>query len=374
MNKKISTPASNVELWPPRTGQFNHTLAAHDLMDDSIAKSGVLPRLVARIHPTKRGMYQVPFGALLLERIKKRFGPDYEVSLELGDFDNDDMIRMFNLENNEAWHNLPISYIEVVHAVRTAHRNGEIKIGKKSESLSAPDIAEYLGGDWMNRSGRAKERVFWCMNALTLMESGDVKTSDLVGLSVNQVNQLIEELIRRKKQRERDAEFAEKQAKQAKHDAEKAPDEPTRDAFKRRANFHEQKAAEHRTRAKAETKQLVNEVGTQLREHKLASNDIRRKSEEVVPSYTPPKKAPPWLFQAAKKMATQVGHILAPDDKRAREIREIVKVRDQLDSFSHQLLVEALTDLAERVNQLARALGQPPSRPAADANPKKLSL
>jgi len=369
MNKKF--PIRSIELWPPRTGHFPHSLAAHDLMDESL-KAGAWPRLIGRIHPDKRGFVQVPFGALYLERALKKFGPDYELSVELQDMGNDDMFRAFNIENNEAWHNLPISYLEVVHAAKTAAERGELQIVRKRTVLTAPDIARYLGGDWDSPTGTT--RMMWCMQGLDLIESGDLKTADLRGLNAFQAKEFIGELSRRKKERERDAEFAEKQAEEAKQLAEKAADEPTRDAAKRRVNFHEQKAVEYRTRAKKETKQIVAELGPQLRNHKLAAHDVRRKAEELVPSYTPPKKTPPWLFQAAKKMATQVGHILAPDDKRAQEIREIIKVREQLDSFSHELLVEALTDLAERVNQLARALGQPPSRPAADANPKKISL
>src|SRR5215469_6534787 len=369
MNKKV--PLRNIELWPPRPGQFNHSLAAHDLMDESLKKSGTLPRLVGRISPTKRGMHQVPFGALFIERATKLFGPDYELSLELGDFSNDDMFRMFNLENNEAWHNLPISYLEVVHAAKAADERGELQIPRNRVVLTGPDIARYLGGDWTSPHGTT--RMQWCMQGLDLIESGDLKTADLRGLNSFQAKELIAELTRRKKERERDAEFAERQAREAKQAAEQAADEPTREAKKRQADFHEKKAVEHRTRAKTEAKKIIDDVGSQCRTYKLAAADVRRKAEEVGPSYKLPKKAPPWLFQAANELHTQLSHILAPDSKQAQEIREIIRCREQLDEFSHELLVGSLTDLAERANQLARALGQPQSRPTADANPRKLT-
>jgi hypothetical protein len=370
MNRKLAV--GKIEFFPERSGHFPHTLAAHDLMDESLKKSGALPRLVGRIHPTKPGMYQVPFGALMLERITKLYGPNYEVSVELGDYNNDDMFRMFTIENNANWHNLPISYIEAVHALKIAHRNGDIKVGTKSGNLNPLEIAKYFGGDWIAPDGRAKKRVFWCLRALELMESGDLQIENLYDLGPKQVDELLTEVAQRKVQREKAAQYAERQAEQAKLDREQAADEAAREAAYRRENFQREQAQKHREISKKETKKIIAELGPQLRSHELGTRDVKRKAEEVAPSIVMPKKPPVWLFQAAKQMSTQLGHILAPDDKRYQTIREIIKFREQLDTFSFELLGGALADLAERCNQLVLALGQPQSPRTANANPRKL--
>jgi hypothetical protein len=359
MLKKI--PIKNLVLWPPRTGLFDHSPGAKALMDQSLQRHGALPRFVGRPHPTDKGKVEIPFGKLTWERIQKQFGPDHEVYVDVQPRSNVDMIYLFNIENSELWHNLPLHYIEVVDAAKT-------EIGRNGKA-TAVAIATFLGGDWVSKTG-PNQRIQWCLAALELITSGDLKPADLFGLNNFQARELIWEVGRRVKQRAKDAELAELAAAQAKQEAERAVTEPARQAAERREKFERSRAQQFRETAKKEAKAIVG-LGSEMREQKLAAVDLRRKAAEIAPPL-PTTKALPWITQLAKRMASQFDQILAYDDARAEKLRELVKHRMQLDEFSKQLLGDALVALSDRALHLAQALDQSPSKPQANANPRQL--
>lgn len=355
-------PVKNIELWPRRTGLFDHSPEAKELMDQSLKRHGALPRFVGRPHPIERGKVQIPFGALTLERVRKRFGADYEVLVDVESRSNVDMILLCDVENSELWHNLPLHYLEIVQAVK-------IEIGPNGK-LTGGAIAQFLGGDWLYKDGRPHTRTYWSLQALELIESGELKATDLAGLNSHQAQELIEELSRRKKRRERDIELAEQAAKRAKQEAERADTEASRQAAEKREAFERSRAEEFRQVVKKEAKQIVG-LAPQMRDQKLAARDLKQKVAEIVPPLL--KNATlPWITQAATRLANQLDQILGPDDARREKIRELIKHRTQLDDFSKELLREALTALSDRAFQLAEALSQSPTRPTASANPRKL--
>lgn len=365
LGKLRYSPFRRIETYPIRRAKV-------EALKESVRTIGLLPRLIAR--PISDD-YELAYGAHLLTALRELFPPHHKIPVQIQEITDTQMLQAMSRENLEQWGSDPLVELETVVAVLEAQEKGliNLQIVKSTKKPNVITVGQFLG--WIQPNGQVYPKLYKHLDAIDLMARGLLKRQDIEGLNTNQFIELIREISSREAAQERMAREAEEAAKKAQRLAKEANDPARRDAAERRQRTEEARAREYREHSKKETKLIVEQIGPQLREHKIGAKQVREKASELVP---PPfmKQRMPDLGPGAQALARQLDTMLGINDDRRNKILEIIDWRDQLPRLHKTLLLDALRQLAERATKLATALDQPLTRgnghPSKSAGPKSL--
>lgn len=403
----LPNPFRHIESYPIKKEKV-------DALIESIESTGFWDNIVARPANAKA---EIAYGHHRLAALKEVFKPSHEVSLEVRDLDDAAMLKIMARENMEEWDRSVVVEHETIRSVVEAYADGLIDLPKPSPRTSdsqlrfapsyipgssarggedhpytAQTVAEFIG--WLKPSGEAQAKVSDALNALALIEQGVLKEKDFDNLTTKQAQAVVQEarrvLERREAQARKHREAAERAEREAQAAAErrkaadrerkkreaeaaKARDEEERrraradaarlkreraDAEKREREAERQRqAAEKKERAarddaKKKAKSVGQAVSRKIKSGEIGTREARRVSAEI----DKPKKGERvvWAENVARSVATKLNRMLDPDrDARAKEVVELVRLRDMLDEDSREEVAKNLEIVARRAQDYA---------------------
>jgi hypothetical protein len=304
---------------------------------ESIGQTGFWDNVVARQY---NGHPEIAYGHHRMSALREEYGPNHTIELILRPLSDEDMIKIMARENMEEWGSNAQIEMETVKAVVQAFAEGKIKLkavssgkgtqvgfrcapsflkvgsngissGDRRNVYNAQTVAEFIG--WVNRDGRAADKVHTALNALELAEKGALDESDLSGIGSEQASELVSAAGSTLKWRE--------------------------------------KSRMPQT-AIPKAREVSQKIAKKFRENK-ERRGAKRIASSIRFDVDRRQKQKPWLKQFVDRLNTQLFHMLSSRDKITEMILEILKVIDDVDKETRVELETQLRNLATRSRSLA---------------------
>ncbi len=360
---------------------------------------------------------QIAYGHHRREALLREFPPDYEIGIVVRDFDDDAMLKIMARENMEEWGSSAIVEHETVRAVVEAYGAGLIELPApgpmargvryapsfRDDGLSsrlrddnpytAHAVAAFLG--WTRADGRPTNKVHATLNALALIESGDLTDRDFVGLSTQQAGALVEETRRMLLAQRREAEEAQRRAaaleaerkaaaeRAAKAEAEQAAalerakaarEQADRDRAERefrqqreRAERAERERREADARAEAMRRENARAEKARAAERTRVTSAVRddlrsgggyknaRKTADSVRRTSTPDGPPPDLGRTVRTLASQLASFFI-DSTTARQLSLVLGYRKHFADADREQLIAGLHEMRDQIDRHLKTL------------------
>jgi hypothetical protein len=316
--------------------------------------------------PVGKNQVEIPYGHHRRVALQLEYGDDHLVDIHVQAIPDDRMLQIMANENMEDWGTSAIVEIETIAAVVEAYAEGKITLHKPAknspELRNAPSyimrtsyaayelpytiqtIGEFLG--WVYSDGRAQRKISYCLDALELIEQGEVTAKDFTGLKTTELEAVVGELRKVWKEREASARAAEERAKQAEIEANQATDSQSRSLALQRYRHETKTAAKHRETAKKEGGAVTRHLTAQLRSGQIGRGGVKEEAEKVRNRQAAkPKKD---INDAVYSFTTQTIDKMLATDQPAEKITELIRFNSELTIGSKRLLRDSLKKLSER--------------------------
>ncbi len=262
---------------------------------ESIKATGFWPDLLAR---RVDGKMQLAYGVHRRAALRKALGPDAEIEVAIAPLSDEDMLQIMSRENMTEWGTSTKVTHETVKAAVQAIADGRVTmragmdqrrfapgfaVGDESKGTEHPYTATALAAFL----GYPEERVEQVLTELDLMTEGLLREKDLEGQSPADINALVREAARVRRQREQEAKAAADEARRAQLDAERAEKERARaleraEAERKRAQLARDAEARQRAAdAAARAKKEADEKAKVLRAARENERQAREEAERI---------------------------------------------------------------------------------------------
>lgn len=359
-----------------------------DELINSYKVSGYWPIIIVRKNAD--GRYERAFGEHRSEAYARLFGKDAEIDVIVMKLSDDAMLKMMANENSPTWSTAFLNDMNTVESTVKAFAEGRIKLPEqkmiertihlvrlgpsfirgqqrncsefseqsKRVAYSAQTIGEYLG--WMMPKGKAQDRVYHSLGALELIEKGQLRRNDFIGMGLTTARAFLKE----NRAIDEFAESAELSKQNRAHELEEQANRIEK-SDKQEAEAMRKEAAQKRREVKQTAEKIRAEVPAKVREalktgkaghakHSVRSVTI----EEVSKIDKEPKKKLPDIDDLARKLAKEIVHFLSPfeQNERSRQLEAIITHQRDLDHEEHANLKGCLEELARIATAFANRL------------------
>jgi len=282
---------------------------------ESLRTTGFWDNVVAR--QGENGHPELAYGHHRQVALKEEFGSDHKVNLIIRLLDDEHMLQIMARENMEEWGTSAAIEQETVRAVVEAYAEGKIGLAKpegRTDLRYAPSfvagehkrvtaefpytaqtVAKFLG--WMQPSGKAQAKVGYALGALELIEKKILSEIDFENLSTKDAQAVVQETRKAQVGDEAAARLAEKEQKP-------------------------EKAIQHRKTAKKKAAAAGKAVSRGIKKGEGYRNapKLAAKAVEKEQGQGPP----PHVTTFARRLAANIGKILAPEDDRTAKLDALV--------------------------------------------------
>ena len=347
-----------------------------EALRESIRATGFWGNVVARIQD---GEVQLAYGHHRLAALKEEYGDDHEVELIVRHLDDESMLKMMGRENMAEWASGASIEHETVRAVVLAYAEGKVPLPppnpktSKNQLRYAPSfmmgdapsaspphpytdlqVAQFLG--WVSPSGKPQDKVRYALSALELIEQSLLTEDDFKDLTTSQAKSVVIESNRVRQDRELVASIHEKNAKEAKREAEKTQDPSEKKQHEKRATAAEGSANKFRQNGKEVAGKVARKLGEKFKAGEISTKQARDVADELSDFRIP--KRPPEIHQFADRLATNIGNILDADRDKQRvgKLDMIIEHKDGLLPAARNDLARTLSNLAAKIEHYAKQL------------------
>ena len=356
-----ANPFRNAHQYPIRRNKI-------EALRKSIRTNSFWDNIVARKVGSKA---EIAYGHHRLEALREEFPPDHEVDLIIRDLNDEQMLRVMAAENQTEWTTVASVEHESIRVVVDAYAKGKIKLqppppgtnksriryapsfiqGKadgadRQRPYTAKTVASFLG--WTEPAGRAQEKVHSALAALQFIEEEILTESDFEDLTTKQAQALVEETRKVRKPSEDTARVHLQEAERAKLQAHNAATPEDRERAARLEETARQRARVARTEGSRRAKDVGRKVSTELKSGKIGYRRVRTMATAAEPGGVSKGLHPDYL-QSIRRLISEVNGILDPGrDRKARLLREAVKVRELLPAAERGDIERALDHVRQR--------------------------
>ena len=272
------SPFRTLDRYPLRSDKVE------ELRESLREAGGFWQNIVARIR--EDGFPEIAHGHHRLEALRREYGPDSKVSLNVGEFDDETFLQMMIRENRETWGSSASVEQENVRAVVEAYASGRIELpqrgGGHSQHRYAPSfrIGETSGADLRSPYSVGtladfvkldRTKVEDTLHALELIEKDVLSESQYEGLKSNYARVITTEIRKVTHTLEDRASRYEADAKEA---LDSADDEESRTRAKDLHTFALQQAQRTREHAAADVKFFVDVIRKRLLEGTWSARQV----------------------------------------------------------------------------------------------------
>jgi ParB-like chromosome segregation protein Spo0J len=316
----------------------------------SIEATGYWENILCR---KNNGKIELAYGHHRIEALKRKFGKDKIINVNVQDLDNNSMMKIMARENSETWKNSEIIDRETAKSSIFAYANGDITLeeipestnlgfiryapsfSRKSPTLSprgervenpypytATILAKFLG--W------GENKTSEVLRRLEAIEDGIIEESDILGLTKEEADAVIataKEAYETEKEttKEDNPEKKDKKAKKYSKDVAKKASEEFKKAKKKKA-----------------LKSKAREILTK-KIRKIRTEDAKSQRKEINAAAYEIKSHIEGIFSSAK-------------DKKIEVLEKIIELKEFLSPTASKALLKSLLELSNRINKFINAL------------------
>lgn len=414
-----ANPFRHIDRYPIREDKITALI-------ESIESTGFWDNMVGRVVDARQGeavTVQIAYGHHRREALRRVYPPGHMVGIVVRDFTDDDMLKIMARENMEEWGSSASIEHETVRAVVEAYGDGLIELPAPAARrdkwrwapgfLTSPDDRTatfgrpYTAQEVATFLGWHSEKVKRALQALSLIQQGDLADADFTDLGTEAATALVRETndTLRQQERQREAEArrvaeierqraaaaerearAEQERAAARERARNARETADRQAAERQAAaMEEQRATAAAARAEAEArrsaakrdmahqeaertkvrKDVTKSMRTNLRNPNVGINQARKEARDERAKYTPDNSAPMDFGRFVRGLASRLARLLTSGDY-ADALAQIRRYRVHIPTGDGDQLVAALEDMRKIIDDHLALLGASDQSPSVE--------
>jgi hypothetical protein len=338
-----------------------------DTLKQSIDTVGLWESIIGRT--AGDGCIEIAFGHHRLEALRQMYPPDHQVRIIVRDLSDEDMLRLMANENRGEWGGSGWVEIETVRATIEAYANGLIELPPvppktpkgKLRHVSQPadlgpytsaSVAEFLGWTRRNYKGstvRPNHATQVAFLAIDALEEGLIKPSDLIGLDLGHIHELVRGIRKIQRTQKKEAALQRKAAQEERKRAQQARTPRERQHREQSATRFDHQAQGAEIRGKTGAEKFRKEAVERFRNGNLSVHGARGLARSMTdPAMLRDK------IHTVDDVAMRAGRRLndfLEEDELAKDVRFVKANRNDLSDRMAEALLDCARSLQQRLER-----------------------